>query len=164
MSRGLRTPALDAPPLHRYGFPDVEPRTSPAAATDFSETITGPYIERLLTVWCRLVTASDAGARAVVVQFLDGNGNVYRTCGAAATTPESTTIDYSFSVFQPLTEFPVDSTILVPLDPLLLQPSLKWKLHIVGAQTTDQLSRIRVSRERFYSSSPIPGRADATDG
>lgn len=160
---GLRTPTLDAPPLARYGFPDVEPRTSPAAATDFTATVEGPYIERLLTVWCRLVTASDVGAREVVLQFLDGNGNVYRNCGAATTVAASTTIDYSFSVFQPVTEFPVDSTILVPLDPLLLQPSLKWRLHIVGVLTTDQLSRIRVSRERFYSDLPVPGRDHAAD-
>lgn len=160
---GLRTPAVDSPPLLRYGLPDIEVRTSPAAATDYSETITGTYIERLLTVWCRLVTASDVGNREVVLQFLDANGNVYRNCGAAVTVPASTTIDYSFSVFQPITEFPVDSTILVPLDPLLLQPSLKWKLHIVGVLTTDALSRIRVSRERFYSDSPVPGRSHRHD-
>lgn len=160
---GARESAPDSPPLLRYGFPDVEPRTSPAAATDYTATVEGTYIERLLTVWCRLVTASDVGNREVVLQFLDGNGNVYRTCGAATSVAASTTVDYSFSVFQPITEFPVDSTILVPLDPLLLQPSLKWRLHIVGVLTTDALSRIRVSRERFYSDTRIPGR-DHRDG
>ncbi len=160
---GLRSPGIDSPPLVRYGFPDVDVRTSPAAATDYTETIPGPYIERLLTVWVRLVCAADVGNREVVLQFLNSAGNVYRNCGAAVTVSAGTTIDYSFSVFQPFPEFPVDSTILVPLDPVLIQPSLGWKLHIVGALTTDQLSRIRVSRERFFSDSAIPGRDYGTD-
>lgn len=154
----IATPDIGSPPLIRDGFPSYAQGTSPAAATDFTSQIAGQYFERLLTVWCRLVTASDAGNREVVLQFLTAAGDVYRTCGAATQVAASTTIDYSFSVWQPVAEFPVDSTILVPLDPIIILPTFKWSLHIVGALTTDQISRVRVLRERFFSDSPTPGR------
>lgn len=163
MHTGILTPDVGSPPLLRDGFPSFSNQASPAAATDFTAQVAGQYYERLLTVWCRLVTASDVGDRAVTLQFQTDNGNVYRTCGAATVAAASTTIDYSFSVFQPATEFPVDATILVPLDPILIPPTFKWALHLVGAQTTDAISRVRVYSERFFSDSPIPGRDYGTD-
>lgn len=145
------------PPLLRDGFPEYAALDSPAASTDFTAQVQGQYYERLLSVWCRFVADSNAANREVVLQFQDAAGNVFRQCGAAATIPASNTYDYSFSVWQPLTEFPVDTGILVPLDPILIPPTFKWALHIVNKQAGDALSRVRVYRERFWSNSPTPG-------
>lgn len=156
--RGLPTPDVGAPPLLRDGFPDYVEQASPAVATDFSATVDGRFYERLLTVWVRLVTDSNAANREVVLQFVNAGSNVYRSCGAATTVSADSTYDYSFSVWQGEDTFPVDAGILVPLDPILIPPTFKWKLHLVNAQVGDQLSRVRVYRERFFSDSPIPGR------
>lgn len=145
------------PPLYRDGFPFYGVETSPAAGADFVSQVVGNYRERLLTVSCRLVTSADVAAREVVFQFQTQEGTVYRPCGAATTVPADSTYDYTFSVWQPLTEFPVDTGILVPLDPIIQPPTFKWALHVVNVQTTDQLSRIRVYRERFFTDSPVPG-------
>lgn len=160
--RGPLPTEIGAPRLLPDGFPFYGVGTAPAAATDFTGTIDGNYFFRLLCVWCRLVCDANVAAREVVLQFQTQEGTVYRSCGAATTVAASTTIDYSFSVWQPLTEFPVDSTILIPLDPILQPPTFKWALHIVNAQAGDQLSRIRFYRERYFSDSPVPGRDYAT--
>lgn len=158
MTPGLQPAAVGAPPLQRAGFPVYSVEASPAAGADFSQEVIGQYFERLLTVWCRIVTSADVADREVVLQLLDAGGNVFRACGAATTVAASSTYDYSFSVWQPLTEFPVDTGILVPLDPIILPPEFSWRLHVVNVQATDALSRVRVYRERFWSDSPIPGR------
>lgn len=160
---GLPYPDVGSPPLLRDGFPEYATYASPAAGADFTATVDGRYYERLLTVWCRLVTSADVANREVVLQFQDAAGTVYRACGAATVVAASLTYDYSFSVWQPETEFPVDTGILVPLDPILIPPTFKWALHVVNVQATDALSRVRVYRERFWSDSPIPGRDYGTD-
>lgn len=160
---GLLQPDVGSPPLIRDGFPEYRKLASPAAGADFSATVDGRYFERLLTVWCNLDTDSNAANREVVLQFLDDAGNVYRECGAATVVAADSVYDYSFSVWQPQTEFPVNASILVPLDAILMLPTFKWKLKIVNVQAGDALTAIRVVRERFFSDSPLPGRDYATD-
>jgi hypothetical protein len=156
--RGLLASDPGSPPLLRDGFPEYTAFDSPAAGADFVASIDGRFYERLLTVWCRLVTSADVANREVVLQFLNPAGDVIRSCGAATTVAAVSTYDYSFSVWQPTAEWPVDTGILVPLDPLILPPTFGWQLHVVNVEATDALSRIRVFRERFWSDSPVPGR------
>lgn len=149
--------------MWRDGFPSYGIETSPAAGASFSTEIVGQYFERLLTVWCRLVTSSDAANREVVLEFTDSGGATYRACGAATVVTADSTVDYSFSVWQSEDTFPVNGGILVPLDPIIMPPEFGWKLTVVNIDNTDALSRIRVYRERFFSDSPVPGRDYASD-
>lgn len=161
--RGLPHSEAGAPPLLRDGFPFLGDEASPAAGASFTATVDGRYYERLLTVWCRLVTSADVANREVVLEFLNAAGDTYRACGAATTVPADQTVDYSFSVWQSEDTFAVNGGVLVPLDPILIAPTFKWKLTVVNVDNTDQLSRIRVYRERFFSDSPIPARDYAKD-
>lgn len=155
----LLYPEAGSPPLLRDGFPFLGLETSPAAGASFTAKVVGNYFERLLTVWCRLVTSSDAANREVVLEFLNAEGATYRACGAATTVPADQTVDYSFSVWQQADTFPVNGGVLVPLDPILQPPSFQWKLTVVSVDNTDQLSGIRVYKERFFSDSRVPGTA-----
>jgi hypothetical protein len=149
--------SLDSPPFQRYGFPSLNYGVSPAAGADFTQEVGGTYFARLVTVFCRLVTSGDVADRSVVVEYRDQDSNRYALAGASTTAPASTTIDYAFNVFQPEVVYPVDSTILVPLPPVVLNPTDDFRIHVVGVQAADQLSRIRFKWELFYSNAPVPG-------
>lgn len=154
---GVHVAALDSPPLQRYGFPQLVKGTSPAAATDFTQEVAGTYYARLVSVFCRLVTDANAANREVVVEYRDQDANRYALAGASTVVTASATQDYAFCAFQPEVVFPVDSTILVPLPPILLGPTDDFRIHLVNAQAGDQLSLIRFKWELFYSNPPIPG-------
>lgn len=154
---GAHVAALDSPPLERYGLPEQRNGTSPAANTDYTKAIDGRYYARLITVFCRLVTDGNAANREVVLEYLDSGGNRFALSGASTTVPASSTYDYAFSAFQPEVVYPVDTSILVPLSPVLLGPTESFKLHLVNGQAGDQLSRIRYRWELFYSDPPTPG-------
>lgn len=153
----ILAPVLGAPPLNRYGFPEVTRHTSPAAGADFSYSIPGDYLIRVLGVFCRLVTDANVASREVVVEYQDAESNRYALAGAGATVPASQTADYFFSAFLGTAEFTVDASALVPLPALILRPSDKLKIHVVNVQAGDQISRVRIVWEKFESSSPIPG-------
>ena len=152
-----RAPELDAPPLLRYGLPALIRGTTPAAGADYVAEVDGRYFWRLVSMFARLVTSSDVAAREVVVEYRDQENNRYALAGAPVTVAASTTIDYAFNAFAPEAVWPVDSTIVVPLPPMILNPTDDFRLHIVNASATDQLSRIRFRVEQFYSDSPVPG-------
>jgi hypothetical protein len=152
-----RTPALDSPPLERYGFPQLITGTSPAAGADFTYPITGRYYTRLVSCVVNLDTDSNAASREVVLQYLTAENQVYCTAGAPVTVSADSVYDYTFSVFQPEAVWPVNTGILVPLSPVIMRPTDKFRLHLVNAQATDALTGIRFLLERFYSDSPIPG-------
>lgn len=147
----LVAPVLDAPPLHRYGFPELVYGTSPAAAADFVQAIGGGFYVRLVSVFARLVTDANAGDRELVLEYRDGDDNRYALFGAPVEVTASSTNDYAFSAFQPRAEWPVDSSIIIPLGPQLLLPTHDFRLHIVGAQAGDQISRVRYVQECFYT-------------
>jgi hypothetical protein len=152
-----RAPSLDAPPLLRYGFPALIRGVSPAAGADYISEIDGRYFWRIVSVFCRLVASSDVAEREVVLEYRDQENNRYALAGAPVTVAASTTIDYAFNAFTPEAVWPVDSSIVVPLPPMILNPTDDFRLHIVNAQAADQLSRIRYRVEQFFSDSPIPG-------
>lgn len=153
----LAIPELDAPALIRFGGPEVVYGTSPAAGADFSAEVGEGYLSRLVSVFARLVTDANVASRELVVEYRDGQDQRLQLYGAPVTVSASDTVDYAYSVFQPRAEWEVDSSILVPLGPFLLEPSWDFRLHVVNVQAGDQLSRIRYVRERFYPLDAVPG-------
>jgi hypothetical protein len=154
---GPRTPSLDAPPLQRYGLPQLVYAASPAVATDFTVQVTGGKFVRLVSVFCNLDTDSNAAAREVTLEYRDSAGRVFCSTGAPVTVSADSANDYVFSAFQPEAVWPIDTRIVVPLSPILLTPTWTWALHIVNAQVGDQLSAVRYVEELFYTEGEPPG-------
>lgn len=149
--------APDAPPLPRYGLPELVYGQTPAAGAHFTQAIGGSYYARLLSVFCRLVTDGTAGDRQVVVEYRDAGANRFGLSGVNVTQAASLTGDWYFSLFQPYVSATVDSTALAPLSPLLLEPTWDFRIYVSGIQATDQLSRIRFVWERFLTYGEPPG-------
>jgi hypothetical protein len=145
------TPFPDSPALVRYGLPSLERGASPAAAADFVQAVEGNYFVRLLSLHVRFVTDANVADRELCLEFRDEGDNRYDLSGAPVEQTASTTTDYIFSVFQGQAEWPVDSSVLVPLHERILPPTHDFRVHIVNAQAGDQLSRIRFVWERFYT-------------
>jgi hypothetical protein len=148
---GRAQPLLDSPPLVRYGLPSFERGVSPAAGAHFTQEITGQFHTRLLTVSCRLVTSATVASRQVVVEYRDDGDVRVALAGPATSSPASQTNDYFFSAFLGTDVFTVDSTALAPLPPLLLPPTYDFRIYVANIQAADQLSNIRFTWERFYT-------------
>lgn len=158
----LRAPLLDSPPLQRYGLPEVVYGTSPAAGADFVQELGGNFHTRLLSVFCRLVCSADVAAREVVVEYRNGEDSRFALAGASTSAAAASTVDYFFSAWLATDIFPVDTSVLAPLPPILLPPSFDFRIHVVNIQATDQLSRIRFTWERFYTTNqPKPNAPHA---
>lgn len=147
----LLIPALDAPALVRRGLPELVYGDTPAANTDFVQVNEGRYYTRLISVFVRLVAAAPVASREVVVSFEDAGGNRLAVSGINTTVTANNTADYSFCVFHPEAVATVDSTALVPLASLMLRPTDQFKIHLVNGQAGDQLSRVRFTWERFWT-------------
>jgi hypothetical protein len=153
---GNRIPTLDAPPLWRYGLPEMIKQTAPAAGADWTYQVTGHDYLRLVSLTCKLVTSATVASREVVVSYETTSGNRFGLYGINTTVTASQTAYYHFSAFQPEAVATVDSTALVPLGPILLSPTQVIKLHVVNVQAADQLSEIRTVWERFYTTDQPP--------
>jgi hypothetical protein len=147
----LVAPLLDAPPLARLGLPELLKAESPAAGANFQYNVEGGFYERVLAISVRLVTSADAADRTLYVEYRDDADVRTGISGAPVTQSASTTTDYFFSAFLGQPDWAVAATVLVPLAPLLLLPTHDWRLVVDTIQATDALSRIRVWRERFYT-------------
>lgn len=146
----LVAPLLDAPPLRRYGPPTTVYGASPAAATAFVQAVDSGYWTRLVSVFCRLVPDANAANREVTLEVRDVQDQRVVLFGAPVTVPASDTTDFSFSVYHATPQWEVDSTVLVPLGPVLMYPGEDFRVNVVNVQAGDQLSRIRFQWERFY--------------
>lgn len=150
----LVAPLVDSPPLRRHGPPTLEFGDAPAANTDFVRSIDQGYWVRFLSVFFRLVTSATVASREVVVEFRDVQDQRFALYGAPVTVSANSTEDYAFNVNQPRAEWPVDSSIVVPLGGDLLVPGEDMRIHLVNGQTGDQLSRIRYRWEAFEAFTP----------
>lgn len=146
----LVAPLLDAPPLRRYGRPSLEHGASPAAATAFVQAVTGEFLVRLLTLYCRLTPDANAGNREVTLEYRNANDERFYLAGAPVTVPASDVTDFMFSAYLGQPDWEVDSTVLVPFAPLILEPTFDFRVNVVGAQAGDTLTRVRFVWERFY--------------
>lgn len=142
-------PTLDAPPLVRYGPPELVFGANPAAGADFTQAIER-YWTRLVSVFVRLDTDANVANREVVVEYRSGDTLRFALFGAPVTVPANDVVEYAFSAFQPRAEWEVDSSVIVPLGPQLLLPGQDFRIHVVNVQVGDQLDRIRFVQERFY--------------
>lgn len=147
----LEAPLVDSPPLRRYGRPSLEYGVSPGAATAFVQTVDGNYLARLLTLYVRLTPDANAANREVTLEYRNAADERFYVAGAPVTVPASDTTDFMFSVFLGQPDWEVDSTVLVPLAPLILEPTFDFRVNVVNAQAGDTLTRIRFVWERFYS-------------
>jgi hypothetical protein len=153
----LRTPELDAPPLRRYGLPELVHAASPAAGADFSQAIGGAFYTRIISVFVKLVADANAASREVVVSYETAAGDRFGLAGINTTVTATNTGLYFFSAFQPEAVATVDGSALVPLSPIILAPTQVFKIHVVNIQVGDQLSQIRYVQERFYTQNqPAP--------
>ncbi|HVE35375.1 MAG TPA: hypothetical protein VNC18_17550 [Gemmatimonadaceae bacterium] len=149
-------PVLDAPALERYGFPEWKAHASPAAGTDFSYQLPGDFYVRLISVYCKLVTDGTAANREVVLSYEDAGGNRYGLTGGNTVVAASSTAYYVFSAQLTEVVATVDSSVLIPIPPLLLEPTRVFKLHVVNVQATDALTQVRTVWERFYTTKQPP--------
>jgi hypothetical protein len=150
MSRA-RAPLVGAPPLIRYGNPQLVIGASPAAGAHFSFDIPGNYYTRLISVFCRLVTDANVADRTVLVEYRGDDAQRFALSGGSLTQAASLTRDWAFNVFQPASVSGLDSTFLAPLAPIMLTPGMDFRIFIANGQATDQLSRIRLVLEQFYT-------------
>jgi hypothetical protein len=146
----LVAPVLDAPPLRRFGGPELVFGASPAVATDFVQAAEDGYFVRYLSIFVRLDTDANAANREVVVEYRSGEDLRFGLYGAPVAWPANEVAEYAFSAFQPRAEWEVDSSVIVPLGPLLLPLGSDMRIHVVNVQAGDQLDRVRFVRERFY--------------
>lgn len=151
MTTALRTPELDAPPLRRYGLPELVFGASPAANTDFTAALSGSFYGRLISVFFNFATDATVADREVVLAYETGAGQRFFVNGAPVEVTASDDVDYCFSSFHDEAVWPVDDSIIVPLAPILLRPTDVFRIHLVNGQTADALTTIRYVWERFYS-------------
>jgi hypothetical protein len=150
MSRA-RAPLVGSPPLIRYGNPQLVIGASPAAGAHFTFDIPGNYYTRLISVFCRLVTDANVADRTVLVEYRgDDSQRFALSAGASLTQAASLTRDWAFNVFQPGSAT-VDLTFLAPLAPIMLTPGMDFRIFISNGQAGDQLSRVRLVLEQFYT-------------
>lgn len=143
--------ALVEPAALGRGQRNLQTQTSPAAGADFTLTLDPRYVWRFLSVRCTLTTDANVANREVTLQYLNGNGNVFDEMGAATVVPASQTAFYTFSAFQSVAEFTVNSGALVPLHPVFLEGGLQVRLHVVNVQVGDTLTAIRTNVEQFFT-------------
>lgn len=156
MEHGARPPLLDSPALYRYGLPELVFGASPAAGADFVQAVEGRYFARLVSVFVRLVTSAAVANREVVVEYRDPQAQRWMLSGSAIVQAASLTVDYVFDAFRDVVTQPSDATQLIPLSPHLLSGSMDFRVHVVNIDAADQLSRVRFTWERFYSTDQPP--------
>lgn len=151
MSRDRITPAIDSPPLRRYGLPELVYAEAPAAGAGLTIALGGDFLVRLISLYLTLTTDANVADRQVTVGYANQAGQRFMLSGAPVTQSASATNDWCFSAFQPQAEWPVDGTIIVPLSPVLLMPTQKIVVDVDGIQVADAITGARYVQERFYN-------------
>jgi hypothetical protein len=64
----------------------------PAAGASFTRTVPGEFWERLLTISFTLVTSAAAGGRQLLLNFMDGDGNIFNQTFLAGNVGPSITL------------------------------------------------------------------------
>lgn len=134
-----------------YGFRERVKGTAPAAATDFTQTLEGRYLTRLVNLSVLLTTDGNAANREVVLEYRSPEGVRFALMGAPVVVTASDTVTYHFMRGYPESAWSIDDSILVPLVDELLLPTESFRLHIVNVQAADTLTVIRFTWERFYT-------------
>lgn len=134
---------------HGRAFSEVAPLADPAVATGFTYTVSGAYWERLAALAFVLTTDGNAANRAVLMRVKDATGATIATQPSAAVQVASKVYTYTY---QPYATVATDTVNLVNLQPVptcFLQPEFSVVVSIGAVQVGDQITAIRVYRERF---------------
>lgn len=156
MGDGARTPLLDSPPLYRYGLPELFYGITPAAGADFQLNIDGRFYTRFLSVFARLTTSAAVANRELVLEYRDIQGQRWMLSGSAVVQTASLTVDYIFDTYRQQVIQPSDTSQLLACPAYMLAPGMQLKLHVVNLDVADQVSRVRIMWERFYSTNQAP--------
>lgn len=143
-------PLLDSPPLIRQSPPQLVAGASPAAGANFAQAVNDGLWWRLVSVFFRLVTSADVADREGTIEYRDAEGNVYARFGAPVELTADTTADFYFSSFRAQPDWPVNSTVVAPLDPIMLPPSHSFNIVVAAIDDTDAITRVRYVVEKFY--------------
>ena len=132
-------------------IPEVVPQTPPGAGLNFTYTCEPAWIQRLLVVTATFVADANVADRTVLLEYLDGNGNIFYREGQGAVVQATTTETYSFNAFRGDADFDTNGFAFLPLLPIWLTGGQSVRIAASGIQATDQFSAIRFTWERYLS-------------
>lgn len=125
----------------------------PAAGANYSYAIDGRWTQRVLAMRAHFVAGSNAANRALTVQYLDGDGNIFDENGAGVFVVASTTVDVQWQIDRGEGEWSSSgsdfTTIWAPLSDVFLRPGWSIKLVVKNVDAADQLSAITLLVEQF---------------
>lgn len=136
---------------HGYAFTQRLPVASPAAGAGFTYKNDANYIELLDSLSFKIVTSSTTASRLVTLSVLDGDGVPLATVPANAALTASKTGLYTFLQNFSGSVGATDGPFLSVAPMILLQPSWSLVVAIAAVDTTDQVSNIRLTVERFVT-------------
>ncbi len=135
----------------RLGFRERRKGTAPAAGADFSVSMEGRYVTRLVSVSVLLTTDGTAANREVVLEYLSSESVRFALFGAPVVVTATDTVTYHFQRGLVESAWSIDDSILVPIGDEVLLPTESFRLHVVNVQATDTLTVIRYTWERFFT-------------
>lgn len=136
---------------HGYAFTQRVVVPSPAAGAGFTYKNDGRYVELIDSLAFKILTSSDAANRLVTLTITDADGVVMATVPANAALTASKTGVYTFLQNFSGSVGATDGPFLSVAPAILLQPMWSVVVGIAAVQTTDQLSNIRFTLERFVT-------------
>jgi FtsP/CotA-like multicopper oxidase with cupredoxin domain len=142
-------PRLERPYPVGYGLPIIEPQTAPAAGANFSLTLPGGFIGRLLSAVFTFTSDATAANRSLRLEYDDGNGAVFAGAGAGAVIPASQTTRWRFTPNRGAADWDSNNFFYVPLPSLILMPGQKVQVNVTNIQATDALTAIVFTWQRF---------------
>ena len=131
------------------GFLDIEYPANPAAGVNFSETVDGRYISRLVSATWLLTTSAVVANRTVTLDTQDGNGKLLNSRGAAVNVLAGSTQIFSADIHRSGDAWISGGTVFFGLDEYYLEPGRKIIISVLNIDVGDQLSKIVFSWERF---------------
>ena len=134
---------------HGRAFSEVAAVVDPAVASGFTYTVTGAYWERLSSLSFVLTTDDQAANRAVLLRVKDGTGATLIGVPTAAVQVASKVYTYSYWGDQAPATDTVGLVNAQPLPRIFLEPAFTVVVTIGAVQVGDQVTAIRVGRERF---------------
>lgn len=157
------TLGLFAPIGHGRGFSELYAAPDPAANAGFTYTVEGGYWERLAALSFHLLTDSDTATRQVTLTFKDPSGAVLASISPASGQGATLAYDYTFLPTITASQAVLGLGLLSPLPHFLLQPQWTATVTIAGKHSGDQVSNIRVYRERYITGPGGFGIGDTED-
>ena len=130
-------------------FQEVVLEASPAAGASFTHTEAGKYRSRLIACEFSIVTSSTVADRYVTVEYLRGGVTSFSASGAAVLVEASSTQRFVGSIDRGVAEWNTGTDIFFPLAKVFLEGGAVVKINVSGIDTTDQLSGIVFTFDRF---------------